>query len=119
MAWCRPIGVNFAVNVRRFAIYLALLVVLVLAGVALVFWALYACSPPPLNGDEMWAARQNLGDAVGLVLASAPRRASPVAPAGSFALWLGGRTTGVLLVLLAGIVVWELIGRGCAATFSG
>ena len=36
-------------TVRRFAIYLALLVLLALAGVALVFWALYAGSPPPLG----------------------------------------------------------------------
>ena len=104
-------------NVRRFAIYLALLVVLALAGVALVFWALYACAPPPLKGDEMWAARQNLGDAVGLVLRLGTKACFTGSPAGSFALWLGSRTTGVLLVLLAGIVVWELIGRGMRRNF--
>src|SRR5690606_38610384 len=32
-------------------------------------------------------------------------------PLGAFGLWLGTRTAGILLVLLAGIVLWEFVGR--------
>jgi hypothetical protein len=99
------------VNVRRLAIYLALLLVLALAGVALVYWALYACAPPPLPGDELWTMRQNLGEAIGLVLRLGTKACFTGDALGSFALWLGTRTTGVLLILLAGIVLWEFIGR--------
>lgn len=98
-------------NVRRLAIYLALLIVLALAGVALTYWALFACAPPPLPGDELWTMRQNLGEAVGLVLRLGTKACFTADPLGNFALWLGSRTTGVLLVLLAGIVLWEFIGR--------
>ncbi len=111
MPCCAPIGVNSAVNVRRFAIYLALLIALALAGVALVYWALYACAPPPLPGDELWVARQNLGEAVGLVLRLGTRACFTADPIGSFALWVGSRTTGIILVLLAGMVLWETVGR--------
>ncbi len=97
MPCCAPIGVNSAVNVRRFAIYLALLIALALAGVALVYWALYACAPPPLPGDELWVARQNLGEAVGLVLRLGTRACFTADPIGSFALWVGSRTTGIIL----------------------
>jgi hypothetical protein len=61
-------GYKSAVNVRRFAIYLGLLIVLALSGIALTYWALVACAPPPLPGDELWTMRQNFGEAVNLVL---------------------------------------------------
>jgi hypothetical protein len=99
------------VNVRRLAIYVALLIGLALSGVALVYWALFACAPPPLPGDELWTMRQNLGEAVSLVLRLGTRACFTGDPLGNFGLWLGTRTTGILLVLLAGIVLWEAIGR--------
>ena len=99
-------------NIRRLAIYLALLIALALAGVALTYWALLACAPPPLPGDELWTMRQYLGDAAGLVLRLGTKACFTGDPMGSFGLWLGTRTTGVLLVLLAAIVLWELVGRG-------
>ncbi len=107
----RSRGKVFAVNARRLAIYVALLIVLALAGVALAFWALYACAPPPLPGDELWTARQNLGEALGLVLRLGSRACFTGDPLGAFGLWLGTRTAGILLVLLAGIIAWESIGR--------
>lgn len=105
------LGNNTAVNARRFAIYLALLIVLGLGGIALLFWALYACAPAPLPGDELWTARQNLGEAVNLVLRLGTKACFTGDPMGAFGLWLGSRTMGVLLVLLAGIVLWETVGR--------
>lgn len=104
-------------NVRRLAIYLALLIVLALAGVALTYWALFACAPPPLPGDELWSMRQNLGEAVGLVLRLGTRACFTGDAMGGFGLWLGTRTTGVLLVLLAGIVLWEAVGRSLRRAF--
>ena len=98
-------------NARRLAIYLALLVVLALSGLALTYWALGACAPPPLPGDELWTMRQNFGEAVGLVLRVGTKTCFTGEAMGNFGLWLGTRTTGVLLVLLAGLVLWELIGR--------
>jgi hypothetical protein len=100
------------VNARRLAIYVALLIVLALAGVALTYWALIACAPPPLPGDELWTMRQTLGEAVGLVLKLGSKACFTADPGGTLGLWLGTRTTGILLVLLAGIVLWELVGRG-------
>jgi hypothetical protein len=100
------------VNARRLAIYVALLIVLALAGVALTYWALIACAPPPLPGDELWTMRQTLGEAVGLVLKLGSKACFAADPGGTLGLWLGTRTTGILLVLLAGIVLWELVGRG-------
>ncbi len=98
-------------NARRLAIYVALLFVLALAGVALAFRSLYACAPPPLPGDELWTARHNLGEAVGLVLRLGSKACFTGDPLGAFGLWLGTRTAGILLVLLAGIVLWEFVGR--------
>ena len=98
-------------NVRRLAIYLALLIVLALAGVALAYWALVACAPPPLPGDELWTARQMLGEAVSLVLRLGTKACFTGEPMGNFGLWLGTRTAGILLVLLAAIVLWESVGR--------
>jgi hypothetical protein len=105
------LGKQFAVNVRRLAIYFALLVVLGLAGVALTYWALFECAPPPLPGDELWTMRQNLGEAVNLVLRVGTKDCFTGDRMGAFGLWLGTRTTGILLVLLAGIVLWEFVGR--------
>ena len=112
MACCTQLGNFRAVNVRRLAIYIALLIVLALAGVALTYWALVACAPPPLPGDELWTMRQNFGEAVSLVLRLGTKACFTGDAMGNFGLWLGTRTTGVLLVLLAGIVLWEFIGRG-------
>jgi hypothetical protein len=105
------LGKYFAVNARRLAIYVALLIVLALAGVALTYWALYRCAPPPLPGDELWTSRQSLGEAVSLVLRLGTKACFTADAAGGFGLWLGTRTTGVLLVLLAAIVFWEAAGR--------
>jgi hypothetical protein len=116
MACCRPIG-ELAVNARRLAIYVALLIVLALSGVALTYWALFVCAPPPLPGDELWTMRQSLGEAVGLVLRLGTKACFTGDTMGGFGLWLGTRTTGVLLVLLAGIVLWELVGRRLRRSF--
>ena len=104
-------------NARRLAIYVALLIVLALSGVALTYWALFVCAPPPLPGDELWTMRQNLGEAVGLVLRLGTKACFTGDTMGGFGLWLGTRTTGVLLVLLAGIVLWELVGRRLRRSF--
>ena len=106
-------------NARRFAIYLALLIALALAGIALVYWALFVCAPPPLPGDEMWTARQNFAEAVNLVLRLGSKACFTADPTANTALWLGSRTAGVLLVLLAIIVLWETVGRGLRETGSG
>lgn len=98
-------------KLRRFALYALGLVVLAIAGVALVFWALYACAPAPLPGDELWTSRQNFGEAVNLVLRLGSKACFTGDTMGGVALWLGTRTTGVLLILLAVIVLWETIGR--------
>jgi hypothetical protein len=113
----RPPWGNSDVNVRRFAIYLALLLALALAGLALVYGALYACAPPPLPGDELWTARQNLAEAVSLVLRLGSKACFSGDVAGSAALWLGSRTTGLILVLLAAMVLWESVGRGLRRNF--
>ena len=104
-------------NARRLAIYVALLLVLALAGVALTYWSLVRCAPPPLPGDELWTVRQTLGEAVGLVLRLGSKACFTADPVGSFGLWLGTRTTGILLVLLAAIVLWEFIGRSLRRSF--
>lgn len=104
-------------NARRLAIYVALLIVLALSGVALTYWALFRCAPPPLPGDELWTMRQNLGEGVSLVLRLGTRACFTGDAVGSFGLWLGTRTTGILLVLLAAIVLWEFIGRGLRRGF--
>ena len=88
-----------------------------LAGVALVYWALIACAPAPLPGDELWTMRQNLGEAISLVLRLGTKACFTGDALGSFGLWLGSRTTGVLLVLLAAIVLWEFIGRNLRRSF--
>lgn len=98
-------------NARRLAIYVALLIVLALAGVALTYWALGDCAPPPLPGDELWTMRQTLGEALNLVLRLGSKACFTGDAAGGFGLWLGTRTAGILLVLLAAIVLWEFIGR--------
>ncbi|MEO6180486.1 MAG: RyR domain-containing protein [Devosia sp.] len=96
---------------RRFAIYLGCLIVLAIAGIALVYWSLFTCAPPPLPGDELWTSRQNFGEAIGIVLLLGTKACFTADPMGSFALWLGSRTTGLLLILLALVVLWELLGR--------
>ena len=98
-------------NARRLAIYAALLIVLALAGVALTYWALFRCAPPPLPGDELWTMRQNLGEAVNLVVRLGTKACFANDRLGGIGLWLGTRTTGILLVLLAAIVLWESVGR--------
>ncbi|RYE08862.1 MAG: hypothetical protein EOP22_11650 [Hyphomicrobiales bacterium] len=104
-------------KLRRFALYALGLVVLAVAGVALVFWALYACAPPPLPGDELWTSRQNFGEALGIVLRLGSKACFTSDTLGSFALWLGSRTTGVLVVLLALVVLWETLGRDLRRRF--
>ena len=99
-------------NGRRLAIYVAILAAIALLGIALVYWSLYACNPPPLPGDELWTARQNIVEAIGLVLRVGTKACFTGDATGGAALWLGSRTLGVGLVLLAGIVLWETIGRG-------
>jgi hypothetical protein len=106
-----------AVTVLRFAIYLFGLVVLALAGVALTYWALGACAPPPLPGDELWTARQQLGEAVALVLRLGSKACFTADPFGAAGLWLGTRTAGLLLLLLALIVLWESVGRDLRRRF--
>ena len=98
-------------NARRLALYVALLAVLAAAGFALALWALFACAPPPLPGDELWTWRTNASEAIGLVLRFGTRACFTADPGGAFALWLGTRTMGVLAVVLAAIVLWEFIGR--------
>jgi hypothetical protein len=105
------------VNVRRFAIYLAVLVVLALAGVALVYWALFACAPPPLPGDELWTMRKNLGEAVNLVLRAGSKACFNGHALGGIGLQVGTLTMVAILILLAGIVLWEFIGRSLRRSF--
>ncbi|MEO8756261.1 MAG: RyR domain-containing protein [Devosia sp.] len=96
---------------RRLALYFGLLVLLTVLGFALTLWALFACAPPPLPGDELWTWRQNASAALALVLRFGSAACFTQDAAGSVALALGTRTAGVLLVLLALFVLWETIGR--------
>ncbi len=112
-----PADWGFDVNVRRFAIYLALLVVLALAGVALVYWALFACAPAPLPGDELWTMRRNIAEALNLVFRLGTKACFNGNGVASFSLSVGSVTMGFLLVLLAGIVLWEFIGRSLRRSF--
>lgn len=112
-----PADWGFDVNLRRFAIYLALLIVLALAGVALTYWALFACAPPPLPGDELWTMRGNLAEALNLVLNWRTKACFTGHPLGSFALDVGRVTVGFILILLAAIVLWEFIGRSLRRSF--
>jgi hypothetical protein len=105
------LGEISVVNARRFALYAGLLVLLALLGLALTWWALAACAPPPLPGEELWTARQNLGASLALVSRLGSTVCFTGDPSAAMALWLGSRTLGVLLVLLACIVLWETAGR--------
>jgi hypothetical protein len=87
------------------------LVLLALLGLALTLWGLVACAPPPLPGDELWTWRQNIGAALGLVLRAGTTTCFTGDPAGGVALALGTRSAAILLVVLAVIVLWELVGR--------
>ena len=98
-------------NARRLALYIAVLVLLAALGLALALWGLFACAPPPLPGDELWTWRQNLGTALGLILRAGTTACFTADPAGGTALWIGSRLAAVLLVVLAAIVLWELVGR--------
>ena len=98
-------------TLRRLAIYVVLLLILAVAGLVLTDWALAACAPPPLPGDELWSARQNLGEALSLIFRLGSKACFLPTPAAATALWLGARTAGVVLVVLALIVLWESLGR--------
>ena len=100
-----------SVNARRLALYIAVLVLLALLGLGLALWGLVACAPPPLPGDELWTWRQQLGAAFGLVTRFGTAACFTADPAGSAALWIGARIAGILLVALALMVLWELVGR--------
>jgi len=105
------LGKISAVNARRLALYIAVLVLLAALGLALALWGLFACAPPPLPGDELWTWRQNFGVALGLVFRAGTTACFTADPVGSTALWIGSHIVGVLLVVLAAIVLWELAGR--------
>ena len=98
-------------NLRRLAIYLLLLFALAVLGFALVLWALYACAPPALPGDETWTFRRDIADAVSLIIRAGSATCFEASPFAGFALWLGARTAGALLAVLALIVIWETLGR--------
>lgn len=104
-------------NLRRLALYIAVLVVLALLGLGLALSGLFACAPPPLPGDELWTWRQNFGTALGLVLRFGTTSCFTADPAGNIALAIGERTAGVLLVGLALIVLWESAGRELRRTW--
>jgi hypothetical protein len=95
----------------RLALYAGLLIVLALLGYGLVLWGLAACAPPPLPGDELWSFRHAAGDALGLILRLGSESCFTADGTGAFALWLGTRIAGVLLVALALMVLWEIVGR--------
>lgn len=101
----------------RLALYAGLLLVLAIAGYALVLWGLTACAPPSLPGDGLWSLRRAAGEALGLMLRLGSESCFTSDPAGSFALWLGGRIAGVLLIVLAVAVLWELVGRELRRTY--
>lgn len=98
-------------NARRLALYIAVLVLLAALGLALALWGLFTCAPPPLPGDEMWTWRQNVGIALGLVLRAGTTTCFTGDAIGGLALWIGGHIAGALLVVVAAIVLWELVGR--------
>lgn len=98
-------------NVRRLGLYIVVLLLLAVLGLALTLWGLFACAPPPLPGDELWTWRQNVGTAIGLVLRAGSTACFTADPLGSTVLWIGTHIAGVLLVVLALIVLWELVGR--------
>ena len=100
-----------AVNARRLALYAGLLLLLALLGFVLTWWSLVACAPAPLPGDELWTTRQTLGAALDLMARFGSTGCFIGNTAGELGLWLGPRTLGVLLVVLAAIVLWETIGR--------
>jgi len=103
---------------RRLVVYLGLVAALALAGLALVYWALFACAPPALPGDELWLARQNAAEALHLVLTAGGKVCFTGDTAASFALWLGSRAAGSILVLFAAIVLWRPLAAICAAAGS-
>ncbi len=98
-------------TLRRLALYAALLVVLAVAGLALADWALTACAPPPLPGDELWTMRRTLADAITLVFRLGSASCFTADPSAGLALAIGSKTLGLLLVVLAVIVLWETAGR--------
>ena len=98
-------------NVRRLALYLALLALVAVAGFAAVLWALSACAPPPLPGDELWTWRQHVGEALDLIGHVGTTACYTADATAETLLWLGARTAGVLLVLLALMVLCETLGR--------
>src|SRR4051812_15561903 len=100
-----------AVNARRLALYIVVLVLLAALGLALALGGLFACAPPPLPGDELWTWRQNFGTALGLVFRAGSTTCFTADPAGGAALWIGAPIAGVLLIVLAAIVLGELVGR--------
>jgi hypothetical protein len=110
MLW-RFWGKISAVNRRRLAFYAGLLLLLVLLGFALTWWALAACAPPPLPGDELWTIRRTVTAALALMFRFGSAACFTQVPTAEAALWLGSRTFGVLLVGLALIVLWETAGR--------
>src|SRR5690242_10312142 len=95
------------VNARRLALYAGLVVLLAPAGFALTWWGLVACAPPPLPGDELWTTRRTLAEAFGLMLRLGGGVCFTEQAAGMAALWLGAKTLGVLLVVLALVAMWE------------
>jgi hypothetical protein len=105
------LGKISAVTARRFGLYLAVALLLGLAGYGLTLWALFGCAPPPLPGDELWTWRQYAGEALGLVLRLGSKDCFTLDPAAATALAAGTRTLGVLLVALALMVLWETAGR--------
>ncbi|HWA18656.1 MAG TPA: RyR domain-containing protein [Devosia sp.] len=104
-------------NIRRLLIYGTLLVLLAVAGFLLTLWALYACAPAPLPGDEGWAFRRNVAETMSLMTRLGSKDCFTGDPTASFALWLGTRALGVLLVALAVIVLWETLGREARRRF--
>ena len=104
-------------NGRRLAIYLTLLVVLALAGIAVAFWGHYVCAPPPLPGDELWTARQNLMQAIGMVLGARTKACFTGTALGNAAFFVGSCTAAFVLILLAAIVLWESVGRSLRRNF--
>jgi len=99
------------VNRRRLGLYAGVLLVVALAGLGLVYWGLVACAPAPLPGDELWTARRHFTEALALVLRLGSKACFTADAAGTLALWLGTRTAAVLLLCVAGFVLWESVGR--------
>ncbi|MEP7239444.1 MAG: RyR domain-containing protein [Devosia sp.] len=98
-------------NRLRLLFYVVVLVGLAVAGYLLLLWALFACAPPPLPGDELWTWRHNASAALALALRAGSTTCFTGDTAAAFGLWLGARTAGVVLVALAAIVLWETAGR--------